>query len=313
MSSHSSDHLISHLAQPAPSGPHRAAVLQVAAERLRAAGDLPGATVAQQLELLHELSSSELGMFLLEHRGLNGYWTHRVVSYDAAGEAAAHMSPLERRMFETLPVVLATRERYGIFRRQLQALLAPGLTLASVPCGWMGELLLLDYTQHADTQLIGIDLDAQALAGAQALAQQQGLQARVSLRQEDAWALSLHDEVDVLASNGLNIYEPDDARVTALYRAYFAALKPGGSLITSFLTPPPMLSPQSPWRLDAVPAQALAFQHLLFVRVIEAKWSVFRTHEQTQAQLREAGFDAIEFIDDSAGMFPTVVARKPVR
>lgn len=118
-------------------------------------------------------------------------------------------------------------------------------------------------------------------------------------------------EFDVVTSNGLNIYEPDDARVTALYRVFFDMLKPGGWLVSSFLTPPPAISPESPWNAEAIDQSALTLQHLLLVRIVEAKWNAFRTHSQTARQLDEAGFEDIRFVDDRARMFPTVVARKP--
>jgi SAM-dependent methyltransferase len=288
-------------------------LLQAIKARLREAGDLPGATVDQQVSLLEQLSTFELGRFLLENRGLNAYWTHQLVTYRQGAEPAGSLSPLEVRIFEKLPAVLATRERFGIFRQQLQTLLKPGLALASIPCGLMGELLLLDYDGQSDITLTGIDLDQEALNGALALAKERGLADRLSLRCEDAWISGPGGEFDVLASNGLNIYEPDDARVKALYRSFFNALKPGGTLVASFLTPPPALSEESPWNLTEVDHESLALQHLMFVRIIEAKWSAFRTHAQTMAQLEEAGFVDIRFIDDRACMFPTVVAQKPMR
>jgi trans-aconitate methyltransferase len=176
----------------------------------------------------------------------------------------------------------------------------------------MGELLLLDYGQHPDVTLVGIDLDQQALNGASELARDRGLTKRLSLHLEDAWTPQPNATVDVLTSNGLNIYEPDHVRVTALYRSFFDTLKPGGTLITSFLTPPPALSAESPWNMAEVDSESLALQHVMFVRVIEAKWSAFRTHAQTMVQLQDAGFADIRFIDDRARMFPTVVAQKPL-
>ncbi|WNL44412.1 methyltransferase domain-containing protein [Dyella sp. BiH032] len=286
-------------------------LLHAAEARLRAAGDLPGAPVERQLDVLHALHGFELGRFLLRHRGLNADWTHRLVTY-RPGTLPPNPASLEWLVFESVPAVLATRERFGIFQRETQALLRPGMALASVPCGWMGDLLLLDYSGCAgDFSLTGIDLDPQALEGARQLAGQRGLASHVSLRHEDAWAGSLHESVDVLTSNGLNIYEPDDARVVELYRAFFRALRPGGTLITSFLTPPPMLNPASSWRMAEVDPQMLALQHLLFTRIIDAKWSALRTHEQTRAQLEAAGFTDLRFVDDRLGMFPTVVARRP--
>ncbi|BEV14775.1 methyltransferase domain-containing protein [Herbaspirillum sp. DW155] len=285
-------------------------ILQSTRTRLRNAGDLPHGDVGYQIELLEELSRFELGRFLLKNRGLNAYWTHQLVTYSPESVQHTNMRGLERWTFEKLPAAQATRERYGIFRRHLQALVQHGQVLASIPCGWMGELLLLDYGPNPDISLVGIDLDAQALKGAQALAQQQGLSKHLTLRCEDAWSAGAEAEFDVLTSNGLNIYETDDNRVIMLYRAFFRALKPGGTLVTSFLTPPPTLSTQSPWNMNEIEPQALQLQHLLFVRIIEAKWNAFRTHAQTRAQLEEAGFTDIVFDDDRSRMFPTVIAKK---
>jgi len=280
--------------------------------RLQQTGDLPGATVEQQISLLDSLAEFELGRFLLENHGLNAYWTHQLVTYRSEDAATLSMTSLEKRLFDHLPAALATRERFGIFRTQLQSLLKPRIALASVPCGLMGELLLLDYQDCPDVHLIGIDLDQQALDSALALAKECELDDRLSLHCEDAWASDIKEQFDVVTSNGLNIYEPDDARVIELYCSFFRALKPGGTLVTSFMTPPPPLSPESPWIITAADSEYLALQQLLFLRIIEAKWNSFRTHEQTTAQLSAAGFVDIQFHDDRARMFPTVVARKPL-
>ncbi|MEA3121021.1 MAG: hypothetical protein QOH33_562 [Paraburkholderia sp.] len=303
----SCEQLISHGAQAHVGYEERVHLIK---SRLREEKDVPGASVQQSIALLDQLAATEIGRFLIENRGLNAYWTHQLVTYRPGTMAARSPTDFEYRIFETLPAALATRERFGIFQQHLQGLLRPGAVLASIPCGLMGELLLLDYAGFDDIKLIGIDLDQTALDGALAVARERGLTDRVELRRADAWACGLYADVDVLTSNGLNIYEADDARVTALYRAFFDALKPGGTLITSFLAPPPTLSPQSPWNMAEIDKEALSLQQVLFVRLIEAKWSAFRTHDQTRQQLEAAGFCCIEFIDDRARMFPTVVAKK---
>lgn len=287
------------------------ALREAAAARIRAAGDLPGASVDRQLALLDALAQTELGRFLLRHRGLDAAWTQRLVSHEPGSAASVALTGIEKDLYERLPATCATRERYGIFRRELQALLRSGATLASVPCGLMGDLLSLDYRQYDDVSLIGIDLDAAALAQVKALTSEREPNPRVTLACEDAWALSLDGRADVLTSNGLNIYEPDDARVTDLYRSFLRALKPGGTLVTSFLTPPPTLSAESPWNMERVDPAALALQFVLFVRIVDVRWSAFRTHEQTRRQLEEAGFAEIRFVDDAARMFPTVIAKRP--
>lgn len=300
--------LISHQCE---SSPDMDALLQASRARLVAEGDLPQASVARQIELLEQLSQFELGRFLLLNRGLDAYWTHQLVTYVPGAGKQYDMSELERWIYEASPAALATRERFGIFREHLQQLLRPDMCLGSVPCGWMGELLLLDYSQAPDVSLVGVDLDQRALEGALAPATQRGLADRLALRQQDAWKSGSEGEFDVLASNGLNIYEPDDERVTALYGAFFRALKSGGVLVSSFLTPPPSLSSESPWNMATMDPQALALQYVLFARVIRANWNALRTHAQTAAQLERAGFTGIRFVDDRRGLFPTVIATKP--
>lgn len=305
----SSSALLSHSHQHEISDDNLDSLLAAERDRIRQSDPFPGAAIEQQIAILEELATFELGRFLLKHRGLNAYWTHHLVTHRNDAPGPHFYGQLEALLYEQLPSVLATRERFGIFQQQLQERVSDGIIMASVPCGFMGDLLLLDYSNHQDVTLIGVDLDRQALEGAYKLAQQQGLERHLSLHCHDAWSLDLGTGVDVLTSNGLNIYEPDDDRVTALYRAFFTGLKPGGVLVSSFMTPPPLLSPDSPWT-DADPAM-LAFQHLLFSRILNAKWTAFRTYEQTQTQLEKAGFSDIQFIDDRMRMFPTIIARKP--
>ena len=130
----------------------------------------------------------------------------------------------------------------------------------------------------------------------------------VDFRRSDAWALKSHSEFDIITSNGLNIYEHDHVRVTDLYKVFYTALKPGGILITSFLTPPPTVSAESSWKNFNV--FDLTKQKALFVDIIGVNWQAFRTETQTREQLELAGFKDITFIYDSQGMFPTVIAKK---
>ncbi|KAB7765274.1 class I SAM-dependent methyltransferase [Xanthomonas maliensis] len=299
--------LISHSPDPPPQDE---ALLRSVRSRLIAAhADAPA-----QLDVLlcqvDALWTFEFGRFLLRNRGLNADWAHQIVTYRPGTLTPASTPALQYALFERLPSMLATRERFGIFRRQLQRLLRPGLTLASIPCGYMSELLTLDYRHCPDVRLLGSDLDPQALEGARALAQQHGLERQVALQLADAWAPGEPDSVDVLTSNGLNIYEPDDARVVALYRAFFARLRPAGMLVTSCLTPSPAQSAQSPWKLAAIDACAAHLQAQLFREVIQTHINV-RTPAHTRAQLERAGFVDVRVIEDSAGIFPTFIASKP--
>lgn len=261
------------------------------------------AEAQQRITLLEQLSEFELGQFLIQHGGLNGHWTHEVVTWNSVHPQRSFTNSIEQALFEKIPATLATRERFQIFKRLLQARLKHNQVLLSIPSGYMSELLLLDYSHVSHTRLIGIDLDPNALNGAKLLATQQGKPCP-TLIEQDAWQLNLHEEVDILTSNGLNIYEHDDMRVIELYQKIFQALKTGGQFITSFLTPPPS------WNMEEINLSALELQKLIFIDILQVKWSAYRTEQQTIAQLKEAGFSQIEIIYDRAAIFPTVVATK---
>ena len=279
-------------------------------------GDLADATVMEQLDLLDQLMEFPFGRFLLEHRGWNGHWTDFVMEHPERGRESGTapdgrpLSDLERQLLDTFPTVLATQERSRHFATAIQAHLVNGAVLASIPCGLMRDLLGRDFTALSDVRLVGIDIDKESLSGATRLAEQYGLSASATFLKNDAWALGCHEEFDLIASNGLNIYEPDDGRVTELYRRFFAALRPGGVLVTSFLTPPPTIDPASEWDMTAIDPKALRLQRIIFADIVGTTFQCYRSSPTTNAQLQEAGFLACDVIWGHARMFPTVVARK---
>ena len=117
-------------------------------------------------------------------------------------------------------------------------------------------------------------------------------------------------KMNLISSNGLNVYEPDDEKVIELYRQFYKALKPGGKLVTSLLTYPPAVKNQCEWDMSKINQNDLLLQKIIFVDISEAKWQSYRSSEQTNAQLKSAGFENIQFIYDDAKMFPTVIAYK---
>ncbi|MHA1053688.1 SAM-dependent methyltransferase [Enterobacter mori] len=258
------------------------------------------------LSLFDQLCEFELGRFLLINKGLNAYWTSELIRWTP--DNSRPLTALEHIFFSQLPATLATRERYGIFNRELQKHVPHSGLMASVPCGLMYDLL--DLTCPESVQFVGGDLDDDALAGARNLAKLRGYASRTRLLRTDAWDMNFNEAFDVLTSNGLNIYEPDDAKVTDLYKIFFRSLKKGGTLITSFMTPSPLHSHNSGWRMEKLDPAFLLLQKRLFVDVIDARWTAMRTEQQTRQQLTDAGFGKIRVIYDSAGMLPTVLARK---
>lgn len=273
-------------------------------DRLKSAASLT-LSLEEELALLDQLAQIPLGRFLLENKGLNGEMTAYIILH---GPKEPPKSSLEEWMLHKCPVVKATQERFQIFRDQLQKSLKDGMTLTSLPCGLMDDLLGLDYSEVKDIKLVGIDLDGRSLKLAEENAKNKTGNFEASFFKKDAWHLNAAEECDILTSNGLNIYEKNDQKVIELYDQFYKALKPGGILVTSFLTPPPLLSKDSPWR-NYNPGDVLK-QKALFGDIIEASWQSFRTESQTRQQLEEAGFKVTDIIYDTQYMFPTVVAKK---
>jgi SAM-dependent methyltransferase len=257
-----------------------------------------------EIKMLEELESFKLGRFLLENKGLNGYWTSYIILY---APLKSNLSTMESWLINDAPIIKATRERFYIFRRLLQQNLKSNSKIASIPCGTMDDLLGLDYRNKAGVQIVGIDLDDASLELARENARKYSND-NVEFYKKDAWNLGLTDEFDIITSNGLNIYEPDDDRVIELYKGFYNALKKDGILLSSFVTPPPSISPDSPWK-NFDKNNALK-QKAIFSDIIGVMWQSYRTETQTKYLLAQAGFKDIEFIYDTQNMFPTFVARK---
>jgi SAM-dependent methyltransferase len=290
--------------------------IQDIVSRITQQGDKPYATVETQLEILEQLSQFEFGRFLMLNRGLNGYWTHYVLTHPwvRQGTPINHsldkLTPTEHFLLERAPSMLATQERFKIFLQENQKEVQNGAKLACIPCGMMGELLYLNFDNIDTVELIGLDYDPNSLNDARSLATKQNLLPMITLYQGDAWQMTFDNEFDLISSNGLNIYEPDDAKVTQLYQSFYNALKSGGKLVSSFLTAPPTLSESCEWDMSCINPADLLKQKIIFADILEVKWRCFRTSIQTQLQLQSVGFERIEFIYDKAKLFPTVIAYK---
>lgn len=61
------------------------AAKQTIINKIQSRGNLPYVSVEKQLELLDQLSQFDLGKFLIERTGLNGYWTHYIISHPLRG------------------------------------------------------------------------------------------------------------------------------------------------------------------------------------------------------------------------------------
>lgn len=286
--------------------------LQKITTRIIQQGNKPDVTVNRQLELLDQLKQFDLGRFLIQNQGLNGYWTHYILTYPWRKRDGDNKSYTDLELFilERAPVFLATQQRFEIFLQENQKSVKDNAKLACIPCGLMGELLYLNLKNKNNLQLIGIDYDASVLNDISNLANKLGFSNLIKFIQSDAWELQIQNQFDLISSNGLNIYEPNDDRVEELYRKFYLALKPDGKLVTSFLTLPPNTTDHSEWNMEEINQDDLKLQKVIFVDILEAKWQCFRSSQKTKMQLESVGFRNIRFIYDRARLFPTVIAEK---
>ena len=258
----------------------------------------------ETLHLAQQLMSFPLGTFLIQNRGLNGFWTSNLILQK---EGVAYQSPLEKWIRYKAPIVKATRERYGIFVLKIEKLLKDGMTLASIPCGTMNDIFEAQKQKKFDVRNVGIDFDEPMMEVARKNARGKVSPRKLTFIKKDAWDLKIYDQYDLLVSNGLNIYESDRLRLKNLYGNFYQALKKGGVLLTSFLTPPLE-------HVDCISCNCdesdLRLQKAIFSDIVEAKWSAFMAESDMKALLESVGFEDLEIIYDSQKMFPTICAIK---
>lgn len=271
-------------------------VMEQIKNKVKIRGHLPYASVDQQLELIDSLAEFDLGRwFLSQNGGLNGYWTYYIVIHPYTGRITGldHRNetfhPLESFILDRAPVALATQQRFDIFKEEAQKRLYSGCSFASIPCGLMGDLLELDFSQVSDFTLTGIDLDLDAIHQAEQLSIEKEVRTHCRFHQKNAWDLQIQEEFDLIATNGLTIYEPDDEKVIELYRQFLIALKPGGSLMASFLTFPPLPNVKTEWVMEKVNPQDALLQKIIFADILESRWQSYRSEEKTRTLLRKAG------------------------
>jgi ubiquinone/menaquinone biosynthesis C-methylase UbiE len=269
-----------------------------------------GQDVEQCLDILKQLSEFGVGRFFILNRGIDGYWTH--ASIENFGKPAENYTPLEYYMYSRAPGAVANYERFKNFQRITQENLKSGMILTSVPCGLMDDLLSLGYSGIKDFKLVAIDLDQDSLNQAREQARQLNMEQNCEFIKQNAWEINASEEYDFITSSGLNSYEPDDEKVEELYRVFYKALKPGGKILTSSLSPPPGIVPDSEWLMSEINMQDLMMQKRVFGDVlgITGNPKLYRSSGTTKRQLEKAGFRNIEIRFDPAHMYPALLGVK---
>lgn len=289
-----------------------AAAVAAAEERIAQAGPEYGSREQLRADLA-AWQECELGRWMLVNHGWNAHWTRYCLGYDR-DPAEVLSNPVEEFFLNSSPAVLATRARWGITSELAAELVTADAVAMSVPCGVMDDLVRLPAAASARA-LIGLDLDAEAITQAADNAEDHSLtnctfacgdawspeSAEVVSGDHETYRRAVDHGVDLLMSNGLNIYMADDDEVVALYRAFRGLLRPGGTAIVSALTTPPE------WDLSQVPIE-VSRRSLGLALINDVQWTNYRTVETTVAQLAAAGLSVRDVHYDPARIFPVFVA-----
>lgn len=205
--------------------------------RLTQDGDTESGTLAEKLEILQQLTEFEYGRFLIQHGGINGRWSHYLFYEFPLLEAAGKkFHPLEYKML-TNKGMQSNRERIPLLQSLLVPDLTDGISILSVPCGVMAEVLTMDMSLLKNFRLVGVDLDESSVELARNFARERRLDTQVEFYQRDAWNLNFDGEFDRIVSLGLNMYCQNLESALNLYRSFHRTLKANGKLMVSYLTP----------------------------------------------------------------------------
>ena len=269
------------------------------------------------LDLLEDFARTPFGASVLQNRGFSGYWSDFIVRYPyEIKEKGVHddgraLSDFERQMFETFPSLIATQNRHQIFMEVIKKHCIDGAVIGSVPCGLMTELVAQRF-ETKDIKLMGFDLDAKVMERAKAYAQKMGKLPYCEFVCADAWHLPIENELTLLVSNGLNVYVREEEQLLGLYASFYKALRPGGSLLTSYMPYPKRGNEECEWDLEVIDKKALRLQRDLFITLAQANFAYYRSYAETKSQLEKVGFTDVKVIYDKFKMFPAITAIKPL-
>lgn len=259
--------------------------------------------------LLNELTTFELGKFLLQNKCLNGYWTNYILTYPVNKQKIE--SSLERKMLTEFPSIIATQQRFNVFLQINQTVVKENCKLATIPSGLSNELLVLNYKGIKKFDIFAFDIDIDSLKDSVLNAKKNEIEKKFHIININAWDFDYKNEFDLLSCNGLTIYEKNDYRVKLLYEKFFKSLKNNGLLVTSTMTEPPQGEKNKcEWNFAKIDKDNLNLQNIVFTEIIGVKWQIYRSVSFIKSMLLEIGFKEVSVIYDEAKIFPTIIAKK---
>lgn len=267
------------------------------------------------------------GKFILEHHGVNGEYSHQIFPWLFLSENTNNLpggvsikpmpnnftNDLERFLLTQAPIATASQQRFKFFVQQIQLTIKDSkgkINIANFPCGWMSDLCLsLSFNSSLTNKIksiTGFDLDEANKAGIECLLKQYDLYKKINFNFVNADATkSMQNRFvghyDLVIATGLSLYL-DDAKCEKYFATLSSLLKPGGTLITSTMTPP------DDWRnIDKDLAER---ERDFFFTICNVKFSFFRSTNTAVKLLNKYNFELQEIFHDHSHVFPTIVAKK---
>ncbi len=269
------------------------------------------AQIDEALKILERTAQTACGRFLIQHSELDIYWSDLLLYNPSQLSSLAKENADE--ILETLPLVTALRQHIDIRRQILEDNLRNYLTISTLPCNGMGDILSInDKTLHT-LRLIGIDTNPVAFEIAFQKAEQKNLSHWLEFLQYDPHHVPLEKDAAhlVIMPGSAYPFGPVIPSITQnLLTNVYQHLQEGGIFLTSLITPSPTTDAASLWDLKAINPSTLHHQNVLFKDILQIKENHTLTVDQLTDQLAESGFQNIEVGFDPAKIMATVVAQK---
>lgn len=265
-------------------------------------GDTEDARSSELLNLLQQMTEFEFGKSLLINRGATGPMTSYINLYPKRKHEYNIKNEVERLILES-PMTIASQQRFEVCQDLLKKHIRNGMSVCSLPCGIMDDLITLELPKSINVKFVGIDIDQNSISGALENAKRMNVDQKCQFYKMDAWKLKFKNEFDILTSNGLIQYVEKHADILKFYKIVYEALKENGIFIVSCFIPPSTLDSKY---------KSFNILQIFSKDILKIRFNNFQTEEQISKDLIEIGFENIEVHYDDLKISPTILAIKKI-
>ena len=116
--------------------------------------------------LIEKLAKTEFGRFLIQHRGLNAYWTDVMVNFPTyTNVMRGRYTTWEQDMLDNFPSARATQKRFVFFKDSINEQVKNNSKILCAPSGLLPELVQInEMPDIQNVNIVAVDIDSQAQA-----------------------------------------------------------------------------------------------------------------------------------------------------